>query len=116
MPASGPDSAQGAETVQGFLKRLLGRADPAPPPPPQPPPLAFVFMPALRDVLAAVEQAQGRPLTREEVLDLRDRATCMAVPAATLADHDARRGFADLRPDHVWEDWQAHRHSGVQAP
>src|SRR5690606_38737988 len=76
-----------------------------------------VFIPALHAVLLATQARTGAPLTREQVESLRDRATCVAMTAADAQRLERSRGFADLDPDHAWEQWQLVRQaSGVSGP
>jgi len=65
-----------------------------------------VFVPALHAVLLAMEAQSGAPLTREQVESLRDRATCIAMTALDAQQLERSRGYADLNPEHVWEQWQ----------
>ncbi|MBL8923118.1 MAG: hypothetical protein JNJ54_29985 [Myxococcaceae bacterium] len=66
---------------------------------------SFSFMPALRALLEAA--SKGRRLTKAEVLAIRDRASVMAVEPRMLAKLERERGYADLDPELVWEQWSA---------
>lgn len=71
--------------------------------------LVLAFIPALVAVLLAAEREAGRPLTEAEVLDIRDGATCIAVRPEAMAAMAAERGYDDLDPELVWEQWQEAR-------
>ncbi|WP_165190584.1 hypothetical protein [Caulobacter soli] len=92
-----------------FAKLFGGRDAPAPPPSEaqNQDHLVIVPIPPLVVVLAQLEKEKGRPLTEAEVIEARGKAICMTM-AASRADALAQaRGYADLDPAHVWEDWLA---------
>lgn len=67
---------------------------------------AIVFMPALRLVLTKLEANAGRPLTEAEVVSARDAGVCMAMDHRDAQKLERSRGYADLDPELVWEQWQ----------
>jgi hypothetical protein len=67
--------------------------------------LVIDFSPPLIAVLLAAQRSKSSPLTEEEVLDIRDGATCIRLPKATAE----RRGYPDLDPERCWEQWRAVR-------
>ena len=67
------------------------------------------FVPPLITLLVAAERAKGSPLTEPEVIEIRDTAACMAVPASIARAMADSRGYDDLDPDRVWEQWQERR-------
>lgn len=71
--------------------------------------LVLVFVPALVVILNAAEKAKGSPLEENEVLSIRDKAVCMAVTISAAKAMDEKRGYADLVPEAIWEDWKAFR-------
>jgi hypothetical protein len=71
--------------------------------------LVPVFMPSLASLLLNREQKKGMPLTREEVLEIRDRATVVMVPESNALTIEERRGYQDIDPRRCWEEWQAVR-------
>ena len=71
--------------------------------------LVPVFTPALLVLLMHAERLNGAPLTRNQVIAIRDNADCVMVPAAMKADLDATRGYADIDPERCWEDWLSMR-------
>ncbi|MDF9716239.1 hypothetical protein INN71_11505 [Nocardioides sp. ChNu-153] len=73
--------------------------------------LVLDFVPALVAVLLATERAKGEPLAEAEVLAVRDGATCVRVPRSVAAALAEQRGYDDLDPERVWEEWQAVRRS-----
>jgi hypothetical protein len=71
--------------------------------------LLLVHVPALVAVLLNAENEKESPLTESEVIKIRDSAQCMAMPI-DVAEKDAEeRGYADIDPENVWEDWQSIR-------
>lgn len=71
--------------------------------------LAMVFMPALVAVLRALESKAEAPLTRQEVEAVRDQASCVAMEHRDAQALERSRGYADLDPELVWEQWQVVR-------
>jgi hypothetical protein len=77
--------------------------------PPPEEPLVIVPIPAFVVLLSHLERQKGAPLTEAEVLAARDNAGAIALPlsqAKALAD---KRGYDDLDPARIWEDWQVAR-------
>ena len=72
-------------------------------------PLCLVFIPALVTILLHTEKTLGRPLTEAEVIAIRDKATCMAMPASMAAKMEAKRGYPDIVAEAVWSEWQSAR-------
>ncbi|HZN57079.1 MAG TPA: hypothetical protein VFD71_03310 [Planctomycetota bacterium] len=70
------------------------------------PELAPVFIPALRVLLAAAEEEQNKPLTRPQVESIRDKGACMTMERRDAQKLERSRGYADLDPELVWEQWQ----------
>ena len=68
-------------------------------------PLIPVPIPALGALLIALEKQKGARLTEREVLAARDKAVCVALPLSKKLALDEKRGYADLNPEHVWEEW-----------
>jgi hypothetical protein len=68
--------------------------------------LVPVFMPTLRVLLAALEEKAGRPLTKEQTEAARDKAPCMAMKPRDVQKLERSRGYADLEPELVWEQWK----------
>lgn len=86
-----------------MLRRLFNRQ-----PDPNNPPV-IDFIPSLVSRLIRAEEDKGSPLTEPEVLAIRDTATTMRV---TLKARDfvwLKRGYRDIDPDDVWNDWQRYR-------
>jgi hypothetical protein len=65
-----------------------------------------VFIPALVALLIHAEELKGSPLTRNQVIAIRDDADCVMMPLAAKADLDKERGYADIDPEQCWEEWQ----------
>lgn len=68
--------------------------------------LAPVFMPTLRAILLALEKQARSPLTQKQVEAVRDGATCMALKHIDAQKLERTRGYADLNPEFVWEQWK----------
>lgn len=68
--------------------------------------LSPVIMPPLRVLLQATEEQQGRPLTREEVQELVDKAPAIAMERSDARAMEQARGYADIEPARAWEQWQ----------
>lgn len=83
-----------------------------PPPPTQESPsepLCLVFIPALVTILLHTEKTLGRPLTEAEVIAIRDKSTCMAMPVSVAAKMEEKRGYNDIVAESVWPEWQSAR-------
>lgn len=68
--------------------------------------LSLTFMPTLHALLLHLESKKGGPLTEDEVLAARDSAPCIAITHRDAQVLERRRGYADLDPERVWEQWQ----------
>jgi len=75
-----------------------------------------VFLNPLIMILAGAEKQKGKPLSREEVLAIRDQS-----PFVMMAPEQAQRFYAKLdsqvrvhriNPDRIWEEWQEIRAAG----
>ena len=71
--------------------------------------LILTFVPSLVSLLLASEEKKGAPLTEREVLEIRDKATVVALPEDDAAKVAAKRGYRDVDADHCWEAWQRAR-------
>ncbi len=72
-------------------------------------PLIPVFMPPLVILLAHNERNKGAPLTREEVLAVRDHGVRVMLHQSMEMKLASQRGYDDINPESAWEDWQAVR-------
>ena len=70
------------------------------------PRLIPVFMPALVLILRDAERKKGGPLTEREVLSIRDKGACMMLRVEHAIELDEKRGYNDIDPERVWEQWQ----------
>lgn len=77
--------------------------------PPDGDPLVITHVPALVALLHRAEEAKGAPLTEQEVLTIRDRGACIAMPRSVVAAVAEKRSYEDLDPERVWEHWQVAR-------
>jgi len=71
--------------------------------------LVPVPIPALIAILLNQEQEKGTPLTEQEVIEIRDNAVCIMMPISSIKAMEESRGYADLNPEYVWEEWQEAR-------
>jgi len=76
--------------------------------------LTLMFVPALAVQLEQAESHKREALTEVEVLRLTAQATKFPVPASLKANLEDSRGFKDISPGRVWEEWQQRRHSQWQ--
>lgn len=67
------------------------------------------FIPALILLLKNAEDGKGAPLTENEVLTIRDGATCLMMTRSQAEAMDASRGYPDLDPEDAWAQWQVVR-------
>lgn len=98
-----------------FFSRMFEKPQPAPETLGADEALLIIPIPALVAVLLAAENRKGAPLTEAEVLEIRDGAVCMAVPAYAAEKMAEARGYADIDPERAWEEWQAFRQSNDQS-
>jgi len=68
-----------------------------------------VFIPALVAILVRAEKLAERPLTKNEVLKIRDTATVISQPLSSMPEFLAKRGYHDLYAPEAWEEWQLYR-------
>ncbi|EME8858112.1 hypothetical protein ACMUMX_00890 [Enterobacter mori] len=67
--------------------------------------MTIVFIPALVVVLLSKERETGRELTQQEVEAIRDSATAIRVPVDVAKEMIKERGYLDIDPEDVWEEW-----------
>ncbi len=67
--------------------------------------MTIVFIPALIAVLTAKEAEVERELVKEEVESIRDSATAIRVPVEVAKEMVKERGYLDIDPENVWEEW-----------
>ena len=70
-------------------------------------PLIPVPIPDLAVLLHTLQERQGRPLTKIEVMIARDHCHCVMLPLSKKLEMDRARGYPDVDPANVWESWQA---------
>jgi hypothetical protein len=73
--------------------------------------LCIVFIPTLSAALKRAEADKGSPLSESEVLEVRDHATCVAVPFDVALQMESERGYRDLVAENCWNEWQRLRFS-----
>jgi len=69
----------------------------------------IIPVPALVAVLLNKEKEKGSPLTENEVIEIRDNAACIAMQQHALDAIEKSRGYQDIDPEQVWEQWQVAR-------
>jgi hypothetical protein len=69
-------------------------------------PLVPVFIPSLVAILRRAEVEHGSPLTREQVLAVRDACNVVMLPPGQAAMMAEQRGYDDIDPVLAWEQWQ----------
>lgn len=73
--------------------------------------LFIVPVPGSLATLLAAEREKGAPLTEGEVLQIRDQAPFIAMPARAYRAVTKARGYDDIDPENVWDEWQLARKS-----
>jgi hypothetical protein len=68
--------------------------------------LVPVFMPALRVLLATMEDKAAKPLAREQVESIRDQGACIMMKQGDAQKLERSQGYADLNPELAWEQWK----------
>lgn len=95
----------------GLMSKLFGGKAEGPPPA-ENEPLVIVPIPTLVSLLVSREEAKGSALTEAEVLAIRDGAVCITMPASVARKVAEARGYQDLDPENVWEDWRVFGRAG----
>ncbi|MBA4117678.1 MAG: hypothetical protein C0514_02120 [Candidatus Puniceispirillum sp.] len=73
--------------------------------------LAPYIIPSLVGMLTYLEKQKGEDLTREEVLDVRDRAVAIILSKKDRKKLDEARGYRDFNPENIWEEWCAYKNA-----
>ena len=68
--------------------------------------LIIAPVPALVAVLLSLERKKGAPLSEAEVLEARDKASCIVMPRSAYEQVAQTRGYPDIDPERAWEEWQ----------
>ena len=77
--------------------------------------LILTPVPSLVATLLNKETEKGGPLTQEEVMAIRDGCHCIAMPAPAHRKMEESRGYRDIDPENVWDEWQIARLELVEA-
>ena len=67
--------------------------------------LLLVHVPALVAVLINAEDQKGSALTEHEVIEIRDTSQCIAMPLDVAEKVAEERGYSDIDPENVWQEW-----------
>ncbi len=78
--------------------------------------LVPVFMPALVVLLIKAEDVKGTPLSKDEVLHVRDHASVVMLGPDAAEKMAESRGYADIDPENCWYDWQMVRREMGRLP
>ena len=68
--------------------------------------LVPLFMPALGALLIRAEDLKGDPLSRDEVVEIRDKSVCIMMREDDARKMEESRGYRDIDPENCWHDWQ----------
>ena len=71
--------------------------------------LVIYPVPSLVATLLNRERAKGSPLTEDEVMQIRNTCTSIAVRSDVARKMDEQRGYKDIDPENCWEQWQQAR-------
>jgi len=74
------------------------------------------FIPALVVLLVNAEDQKDEPLTKEEVIQIRDRADCIMMTIADARKMAESREYPDIDPENCWHDWQMARREMGRLP
>lgn len=69
-------------------------------------PMVAVFMPALIFFLYKLEKEKGAPLSEDEVKRGLGMAPSIMMTRSDAQAFQEQRGFVDINPDNVWQEWQ----------
>ncbi len=69
----------------------------------------IIPVPSLVATLLNHERTKRAPLTRDEVIEIRDNCPCIAMTPEQLQSIEERRGYSDIDPEWAWEQWQEAR-------
>ena len=67
------------------------------------------YMPSLLYMLEHHEKTKGSDLTKEEVIDICDKAVFMNVNQSDKEKLDSQSGYKDIDPGNCWEEWCAYK-------
>ncbi len=65
-----------------------------------------LFIPSLSATLLASERKKGSPLTKQEVINIRDNSPTIMTPRSMIKAMAEKRGYEDIDPESAWEEWQ----------
>ena len=78
--------------------------------------LVPVFIPSLSAILVNAEDNKGSPLTKEEALEIRDKASVVMLSKQAAEQMNEKRGYSDIDPENCWYDWQMLRRETERKP
>lgn len=75
--------------------------------------MAIIYIPSLVGLLVKAEQKKGTLLTKQEVEQIRDSATCISIPDRIAQGMDPTQTYCDIDPATCWEEWASYRVAGL---
>ncbi len=67
--------------------------------------LVLLFIPSLAALVTRAEQLKGSPLSREELLRIRDNASVVVCESEQVRAVEEQRGYEDLAHADPWGSW-----------
>ena len=67
--------------------------------------LELLFITSLISLIINEQEKKGRQLTLIELELLRDNATCIALPKSESKQIIESRGYRDINPENLWEEY-----------
>jgi len=108
---SKPKTERAAQPKAGDVQAAKVSDGPAIPPPKQKNgvKLFCTAEPSLISVLWSKEKEKGSPLTKKEVLVEYYCSTVVWLSETEIAALEKARGYRDINPEHIWDEWQLAR-------
>ncbi len=69
----------------------------------------FVFIPSLLSLLINAQEKSEKPLSKAQVLKIRDEANVILVTQTVAVELSNQRGYHDIYAPKVWEEWQEYQ-------
>lgn len=69
----------------------------------------FIYIPALIVSLRRHEALKNKHLTKNEVIDIRNKSCRIKIPASIATAIEKSRGEPDIDPDNIWSEWVLRR-------
>jgi hypothetical protein len=72
------------------------------------------YMPSLLYMLQNSENTKGASLTKQEVLEIRNKAVFMKIAKSDKNKLDEQAGYKDIDPENCWEEWCAYKNKDIE--